>query len=656
MKLSFVCNRAALGALWVAVLSWNVIAGEIGARDFKSLDLFQTTNLWTVHFQFTPEEWESMEPKGGRGGIFGMFGGGGAGPGGAGFRMLEGFGTGMFLAPGFLKAGDQNGDRKLSQEEFSALGEKWFSSWDTNHTGKLGPDQVRSGLDSVLGMPSMLGRDFLQGADGKRNGLASAMGIEFRYVHADMTFQDARLKDVAVRYKGNGTFVDSRDSLKRSLKLDLNKFVKGQKLAGLSKLNLHNNVTDASFMNEVLAFRLYRDAGVPAPRTAYARVFVTVPGKHERRYFGLYSLVEDVDQNFAAERFGVKKGAIFKPTTRSPFTDLGDDWRNYNQTYDPKTELTSAQQQRVIDFCKLVSKASDRDFQAKVGDYIDLEEFAGFMAVTVYLSSLDSILGTGQNYYLHLHPKSQKFQFIAWDQDHSFGDFLSDLSGGDPLGNLSIHRPWAGENRFLERIFKHADFKQVYLAKLNEFSKTIFKPERFHQQVDEIAGAIRPAVQEESDQKLARFDRVMAGETPAGFSLLPYKAPRKPIKAFVAPRAQSILDQLSGKTEGKAAGGYLFGGQGNAGFWGGGKGAPGAFGLGALVGKVFLTTLDSDKDGTLSRDEFVNGFAKWFKAWDTDHHGALTEEQLRAGMNKDLPLFAGGAGFGFPGGAPSRAQ
>src|SRR5205085_11493862 len=130
----------------------------------------------------------------------------------------------------------------------------------------------------------------------------------------------------------------SRGSIKRSLKVDLNHFVKAQKLAGVSKLNFHNNVTDASWMNEVLSHRLFREAGVPAPRTAYARVYVTVPGKYNHEFFGLYSMVEDVDHTFMEERLGAKHGAIFKPVTPSPFVDLGDDWKNYKQIYDPKTD------------------------------------------------------------------------------------------------------------------------------------------------------------------------------------------------------------------------------------------------------------------------------------------------------------------------------
>src|SRR5204863_7531081 len=176
----------------------------------------------------------------------------------------------------------------------------------------------------------------------------------FKYVHADLEVEGHSFSDVAVRYKGNGTFMQSRGSLKRSLKLDLNKYVKGQKLAGLSRLNLHNNVTDASWMNEVLSHRLFRDAGVPASRTAYARVFVSVPGRYEKQYVGLYSLVEDVDQNFVEERFGTKKGAIYKPVTPEPIGDLGDDWSSYNQTYYPKTDLTPAQKKRMNDFWQLL--------------------------------------------------------------------------------------------------------------------------------------------------------------------------------------------------------------------------------------------------------------------------------------------------------------
>jgi hypothetical protein len=441
--------------------------------------------------------------------------------------------------------------------------------------------------------------------------------------------------------------MDSRGSLKRSLKVDLNKYVKGQKLGDVAMLTLQNNVTDASWMNEVLSYRLYRDAGVPAPRTAYARIFVTVPGKFDRKYFGLYSLSEDVDKHFAERSFGTKRGAIFKPVTPTLFADLGSDWSKYNQTYDPKTDLNDEQKQAVMELCRLVTHADDAEFAARIGHLVDLPEFARFMAVMVWLSDLDGILGPGQNLYLHWHPKTQLFQFIPWDQDHSFGQFPR--SSQEQRDNLSIHHPWQGENRFLERVFQVEAFKKLYLARMDEFSKTVFQAERFAQQVDEIAAAIRPAVQEESDSKVARFDKAVAGETLSGGGFGPFGGPRiKPIKPFAAVRTKSVLDQIAGKSEGQIMGGF--------GFPGGGPPPPGrpgepggGFGLGMIFSGPLLAALDQNKDGVVTQEEFTLGFARLFSAWNTDQSGFLTPDQLRSGIGKDLPPLRGGLpGFGAP--------
>ncbi len=549
----------------------------------------------------------------------------------------------MVLAPMFLQAGDDDKDAQLSKVEFLAIPEKWFAAWDKDKTGQVTSDQLREGLNAAIippgprrgpgGGPPFGGPPPLQGADGKRNGLASAMGIEFKYVHADLEFDGVILKDVAVRYKGNGTYMGTRGSLKRSFKIDLNKYVKGQKIADQTTLNLHTNITDPSWMNEPLSHRLYRDAEVPASRTTYARVFLTVPGKYEREYVGLYSIVENVDKHFAEENFDTKKGAIFKPVTPNLFADLGDSWSKYKQIYDPKDEVSADEAQRVIDCARFVTNTDDAEFAGKLSDYFELDEVARYFAVTVWLSTMDSILSVGQNYYLYLDPKTHRFQFIPWDLDHSFGDFM----GGQENVRLSIHRPWRGENRFLERLFKVETFKTLYLAKLEEFSKTLFLPARFEQQVDAIAATIRPAIEEESKEKLARFDRAVAGESPPPPERGGPGGPMfggMPIKPFAKARAQSVIDQLAGKVEDPVA----------PGGFGPGGGPPKDFGPGNMLAPMFLHTFDTDKDGALAKVEFTEGFARWFSSWSDGDSGILTEEQLRAGIDKQ---------FAFPRGGPS---
>ncbi len=306
----------------------QVSPGSFSSQPLDADHIYNLTNVWTIHLKFTPGQWEAMEPKGGGNPFGGPAGGRQGGETGA-----------RSLAPAIMSLADKNRGGQISSDEFAQLAQAWFKVWDTNGAGSLNEAQMRAGLEKIHnpaggGMASML-----LAPDGKRNGISFALGVEFEYVHADLEFEGHLLPDVGVRYKGNGTFMESRDSLKRSLKIDLNKFVKGQSLGDVTMLTLQNNVTDGSLMNEVLAYRLYRDAGVPAPRTAYAKVFVTVPGKYERQFLGLYSMTEAVDKHFARRHFETKRGAIFKPVTPSLFTDLGADWAAYAQIYDPKTSL-----------------------------------------------------------------------------------------------------------------------------------------------------------------------------------------------------------------------------------------------------------------------------------------------------------------------------
>jgi hypothetical protein len=345
------------------------------------------------------------------------------------------------------------------------------------------------------------------GPEGGRNGVAGRQGIEYEYVHARLEIDDWTFRDVAVRYKGNGSYLRATraGSDKISLKVDLNKYVKGQALAGLTTINFQNNITDIGWMNEVLAYRLYRDAGALAPRTTYAQVYLTIEGR-EKRYLGLYSVSENVDDNFAEERFGTKKGAIFKPSTQELFQDWGPDWAVYNQSYDPKTDLTEAQKQRVMALGRLVSSASDEEFAARIADYIDLDDFARYFAVLVWLANSDSLLQNGQNFYTYLHPKTDRMHFIAWDQDFSFGN------GRNNSLYWSIDSSW-GAQRFLSRMSKVEAVRSKYLARMAEFSERLFLPERFAQQVAEIGPAIRPSIELEGKEWLTSFDEIVAGRS-----------------------------------------------------------------------------------------------------------------------------------------------
>jgi hypothetical protein len=58
----------------------------------------------------------------------------------------------------------------------------------------------------------------------------------------------------------------------------------------------------------------------------------------------------------------------------------------------------------------------------------------------------------------------------------------------------------------------------------------------------------------------------------------------------------------------------------------------------SFLGGRFFSALNVNQDRVLTREELLNGFAKWIAAWDVEKRGQLSEEQLRTGLNQALPL------------------
>jgi hypothetical protein len=283
-----------------------------------------------------------------------------------------------------------------------------------------------------------------------------------------------------------------------------------------------------------------------------------------------------------------------------------------------------------------VTSASDDEFAAKLPDFLDIDEFSRFMAVTVWLSNTDSILMVGQNYVVYLHPDTKKFIFVPWDLDRAFGNFFFP----NPE-ELSLLKAWGENNRFLNRVMSVPAVRDAYLTRLQEFQKTLFDPARLAEKIDKVAALIRPVVAEEGEDKAARFDQALAESVPSesappepgGFG--GFRMPRtRQIKAFIKARHQSVADQLAGKSEGRSLTGGFGPPRGGA-----GPGGPdrGISGLGRLFGPILLKAADSDENSQANAAEFQALATRWFGEWDTDADGSLSPEQLGNGLGKAFP-------------------
>ncbi|HTH48919.1 MAG TPA: CotH kinase family protein [Candidatus Limnocylindria bacterium] len=413
----------------------------------------------------------------------------------------------------------------------------------------LGPNHV----PPLTGFIQPDGRPLLHNPRAPRAGLAGVLGLDYPWSAGDVEFGGVTLTNVGIRYKGNGTFLNSMGTYKRPFKLDLNHTVKGQKLAGVSTFNLGNLAADRSFLSDTLGYEFFREAGIPASRTAYARVFLTIAGKTDHRLLGLYVMAENPDDTWARTQFGRKGAALFKPVTYELFADIGTNWPPYAEIYDPKTKLTHEQEDRMMALARFVTHSTDAEFAEQLGDYFDFDKLARYFACEVLLANYDGILSNGQNFLLYLDPRSNRFGFIPWDLDHSWGEFPH-LGTADLREQASIWHPWIGQNHFLERLFAAPTFKVRYRAALEHLLATQFVPDRLKHRLDELAPLIRPAIAEWSTNRLSRFDIAVSSAYYDGPRDGDPESPNHPVwqlKRFFETRAANVRDQLDGKVEGK---------------------------------------------------------------------------------------------------------
>jgi spore coat protein CotH len=482
-----------------------------------------------------------------------------------------------------------------------------------------------------------------------------SFGFEFEYARATVEFDGEAFADVGLRFKGNGTYMMAAQGRKRPFKIDFNRFDDDQRFHGLQQLNLHNGVMDPTHLRQTLAYRVFAEAGIPAPRTAFAEVTLTIDGECDREPLGLYTVVEEIDKAFLRRHYGDDDGMLLKPEGVQGLEYKGEDWADY-AWFEPKSEPSEQQQRRLIDVTRLVHQADDDTFRSEISDFLDLDKFARFLAANTLLSNMDSFLTQVHNYNIYLPTESDKFEFLPWDMDLAMGAFF--LSGtSEQLQDLSIAHPHVGENKVLDRLLAWDEFNQVYRAHLSRLTEACFGENGTTTQ--ELA-TLRAELADELDREAERAAAQTGG---GGFGPFGRGGPspfanQPPLEVFLSKRRESVVAQLEGRSTGTipATGFGGPGGGGNPGGPGGrgfGNGPRGEFGPGQMFGPRIVAAADDDGDRLVSRPEFVELGSRWLREWDADADEALNARELTAGLNKAFgppadapPQFRPPEGFG----------
>ncbi len=236
-------------------------------------------------------------------------------------------------------------------------------------------------------------------------------------VEATLGFQGEEWR-AGVRLKGSTSFRDLTE--KASFKVDVHAFDEEQRFYGFKRLTLNNMIQDPTMSSEHLSYRLHGLLGHPAPRHGYANVYVN----GER--FGLYTLVETVDEQFIDRHFpDDDDGVLFE----------GGYGGDFNEGCAPLFQLQEGDEANVGVLQALIDdvEASTPDtFPAVLAAHFDTDALLDVWAVEIVSSNDDAYTTLGNNFYVYYAPLAARWALIPWGTDQAFqGDepFPTELGG-----------------------------------------------------------------------------------------------------------------------------------------------------------------------------------------------------------------------------------
>lgn len=250
--------------------------------------------------------------------------------------------------------------------------------------------------------------------------------IAEQYVPGAVVVDGVRFDNIGVRYKGYfgvlracfATGVNTCDKLSYKLKFD--HYLPGQRYHGLKRLNFHPMSGDDAQMREILTYWTFRDAGVAAPRAVYAEL------RLNGEPLGLFTLTEDIDDRFIADRFDdVGLGVLTKewwPASLDHLPNLVE--RPRDTIARGPSDLSGLRAFGAA----LNAAGSPAETFAVLESYMhDLDQLYRYLAADRLTDNWDGIVAwyctpecRNHNFFLYEHPATDAFTLIPWDTEHSW--------------------------------------------------------------------------------------------------------------------------------------------------------------------------------------------------------------------------------------------
>lgn len=216
--------------------------------------------------------------------------------------------------------------------------------------------------------------------------------------------------EVGIRLKGSSTWQGLNQ--KPNFKIKFDEYVKDGELLDADCFDLHNEMYDPSYMKEFLAYKAFREAGLPASRTGWAHLTVNDED------YGLYAIIEKEDGRYLKQWFDDTTGSVYESVS----CDLTSTscWE-----LDKEGDGDDAD-----DLAELEDAASVRggDWFDSIQTEIDWPVVSRSLALEISIAHWDGYSGNLNNIRLYHEPTVDRWYYTPWSTDLSFGS--NPWSGG----------------------------------------------------------------------------------------------------------------------------------------------------------------------------------------------------------------------------------
>ncbi len=323
------------------------------------------------------------------------------------------------------------------------------------------------------------------------------------YFHCNFTYTKGseviKIEDGGFRMRGNTSrrrpdgnrgeehVTDRTDWHHCHFALNFRKFHKDKDhtVKGVRKMNLKWFKDDPCYVRELYCYDLFRRYGIwTSAFDTYCRLWIHVEGDKEPAYFGVYEMIEPIDDEFLKRRvnqlenakgnlwkcvYGVAGPADLRSTDDSKFNFDQDNGVNYTYEFKGDEEDFSTAKAQIQDFIAKLNGKNDESFYKWIQEVCDVEFLLKTYAVNVAVGMWDDHWNNENNYYLYFNSTDKlnyKVFLFPYDYDNTLG--TSHNCGVQSDSGRQAPYNWGDSGILMERLMKFEDFRKIYKDALLE--------------------------------------------------------------------------------------------------------------------------------------------------------------------------------------------